>query len=171
MAWKILVYRAKPNPAGKDRVSGYPQQQQLLGEWVDLQNTGDASVNLSMLNLCHVQFSNQGVPEDKPTIYWTGKYEEVLKPGQILRVHTGKSAYASSMAYNDTQGVHLHAFAEKGNFVLNNNYGDVISVWWKDKDGNWRKEDAAGYDPNPPEGVILKRAGDKLIPSFDYATR
>lgn len=171
MSWKILIYRAKPNPAGKDRVSGYPQQQQLLGEWVDLQNTGDAAVNLSTLNLCHVQFSNQGVPEDKPTIYWTGKYGEVLNPGQVLRVHTGKSEHAGSMAYNDAQGVHLHAFAEKGNFVLNNNYGDVISVWWKGQDGKWNKEDAAGYDPNPPEGVILKRVGDKLIPSFDYATR
>jgi len=171
MSWKILVCRAKPNPAGKDRAYGYPQQQQLLGEWADLQNTGDAAVNLSTLNLCHVQFSSQGVPEDKPTIYWTGEYGKVLNPGQIVRVHTGKSAYASSMAYDDAQGVHLHSYAEKGNFVLNNDYGDVISVWWKDKDGNWHKEDTAGYDPKPPEGVVLRRVGDKLIPSFDYAAR
>ncbi len=171
MSWKILVYRAKPNPIGKDRVSGYPQQQQLLGEWVDLQNTGDASVNLSILNLCHIQFSNQGIPEDKPSIYWTGKSGEVLKAGQIVRVHTGKSEYIGSMAYNDAQGVHLHSFAGKGNFVLNNNYGDVISVWWKGNDGTWYKEDAAGYDPYPPEGTVLKRDGDKLIPTLDYATR
>lgn len=171
MSWKILAYRAKPNPVGKDRVSGYPQQQQLLGEWVDLQNTGDGSVRLSTLNLCHVQFSNQGVPEDKPTIYWTGKDGEVLNPGQILRVHTGKSAHASAMAYNDAQGVNLHAFAEEGNFVLNNNYGDIISVWWKDKDNKWYREDVASYDPNPPEGVVLKRSGDKLIHSFDYIVR
>lgn len=56
MSWKILVYRAKPNPAGKDRAYGYPQQQQLLGEWVDLQNTGDASVSLSSLHLYHENF-------------------------------------------------------------------------------------------------------------------
>ncbi len=162
--WKILVYRAKPNPAGKDRAYGYPQQQQLLGEWVDLQNTGDTSVSLSSLHLYHVEFSAQGVPNKDLAHYWTGKYGEVLNPGQIVRVHTGKSEYASGMAYNDSQGVHLHSFAEKGNFVLNNNYGDAISVYWKDKDGKWRKEDGAAYDPYPPEGVVLRRVGDKLIP-------
>jgi len=171
MSWKILVYRAKPNPAGKDRVSGYPQQQQLLGEWVDLQNTGDGSVNLSTLNLCHMQFSSQGVPEEKPKIYWTGKDREVLNPGQTLRVHTGKSAYASAMAYNDAHGVDLHSFAEEGNFVLNNDYGDTISVWWQGEDNKWYREDAASYDPNPPEGVVLKRSGYKLIPSLDYVVR
>jgi hypothetical protein len=164
MSLQILVYRSKPNPAGKDRAYGYPQQQQLLGEWVDLQNNGDVAVNLSILNLCHVQFSSQGVPEHKPTIYWTGKYGEVLNPGQILRVHTGRSGYIGNMAYDDAHGVYSHAFAEKGNFVLNNNYGDVVSVWWKGQDSEWNRGDAARYDSNPPEGAILRRVGDKLIP-------
>jgi len=164
MSWKILICKAKPNPTGKDRVSGYPREEQLLGEWVDLENTGDAPVSLSTLNLCHIEFSSQGIPDNEPKIYWTGKYGKVLNPGQLVRIHTGKSAYASYMAYTDKQGVHLHSFAEKGNFVLNNDYGDTISVWWKDNDGKWYKDDLADYDPNPPEGAVLKRYDDKLIP-------
>jgi hypothetical protein len=173
MSWKILICKAKPNPTGKDRAFGSPRQEQLLGEWVDLQNTGDTPVSLSRLTLCHMEFSSQGVPHDNSTPYWTGKPEEMLSPGQIARVHTGKSVYANYMAYEDKQGVSLHSFAEEGNFVLNNDYGDIISIWWKDKDNKWQKEDIASYDPNPPEGAILKRSGNKLIPSsaFDFLSR
>ena len=34
------VYRAKPNPAGKDRSQGSPLGSQLVAEWVDLKNNG-----------------------------------------------------------------------------------------------------------------------------------
>ena len=164
MSWKVVICRAKPNPAGKDRVGGYPSNEQLLGEWVDLQNTGDAPVTLSRIHLSDVRFSQSCVPEGQPIIYWNGSDSQSLASGQIVRVHTGKSLYSSGMLNEDRAGVHLHAYAEKGNFVLNNKCGDIIGVWRIGSDGKWIKEDGASYDPNPPEGAILRRVGDKLIP-------
>jgi len=163
MSWKVVICRAKPNPAGKDRVGGYPRNEQLLGEWVDLQNVGDAPVSLTTLHLSNVTFSQNCVPGNN-TIYWSGTGTQSLTPGQILRVHTGKSMYSSSMQSQDWAGAHLHAYAEKGNFVLNNKCGDAIAVWWKGNDEKWNQEDRASYDPNPPEGAVLRRVGDKLIP-------
>jgi hypothetical protein len=63
----------------------------------------------------------------------------------------------------DKTGVEYHTYAEKGSFVLNNDCGDCLPVWWKDKDGNWHCHDSATPDGNPPEGVILYRSGTKLI--------
>ena len=165
MSWQIRIIRAKPNPAGKDKnYMGIPKKDQLLGEWADLQNTGDASVRLSTIHLCHTEFSPNCTPKENPTTYWSGKDTETLNVGQIVRVHTGESLYSSIMEFSDQIGVHLHAFAEKGSFVLNNKCGDIISVWWKNQQNEWCREDIASYDPNPPEGRILKRVGAKLIP-------
>jgi len=163
MAWKILICRAKPNPAGKDRAGGYPRHEQLLGEWVDLRNTGDAAVVLSTIHLSNMQFSQNCIPNGQPNIYWNGSSNQTLAPGQILRVHTGKSTYSYLMSDEDKIGVDLHVYAEKGNFVLNNKCGDVLAVLWR-YNNEWRKEDGSFYDPNPPEGAILKRVGDKLVP-------
>ena len=49
MAWKIYIEKAKPNPKGKDTSGNHPLAKQLLGEWVDLKNTGDQSVALSRI--------------------------------------------------------------------------------------------------------------------------
>lgn len=164
MSWKIEIYQAKPNPAGKDRTAwGSPRQEQLLGEWVDLRNVGDTSVPLSISHLSDIEFSQNCVPTKNPAIYWNGSSAQSLSPGQIVRVHTGKSVYSLSMLNEDRVGVHLHAYAEKGNFVLNNKCGDIIRVWWKSSDGKLNREDEAAYDPNPAEGSILKRVGNKLI--------
>jgi hypothetical protein len=166
MSWEIQICRAKPNPAGKDRAGNNPLQEQLLGEWVDLQNVGNTSVNLSVITLFHLQYSQTGIAENHFTPYWRGNPGEVLNPGEILRVHTGKSAYATYMRDVDKQGVHRHSFAESGNFVLNNRFGDTISIWWRNSQNEWVKEDQVSYDPNPPDGAILRRSGDKLVPIF-----
>ncbi|HYE32902.1 MAG TPA: hypothetical protein VEH27_15855 [Methylomirabilota bacterium] len=68
------------------------------------------------------------------------------------------------MAAHDQQGVDYHAFADSGNFVLNNECGDSISVWWNNA-GTWEPEDAATYARHPGEGAILIRFGDKLVPT------
>lgn len=163
MSWTIGIVRAKPNPFGKDVTSsGTARPAQLLGEWVDLANSGDQSVNLSMLHLTDAQFSPTCEIKHRAVEYWTGKSTDVLAPGQIVRVHTGKSGDAYVMPTDDGSGVHIHAFAERGWFVLNNRCGDIISVWWI-YNGQWTKEDEASYDPNPPEGAILRRVGNRLI--------
>ncbi len=167
MSWKIQITQAKPNPKGKDKTAyGIPIQEQLLGEWVDLKNVGDQGVAFSRIHLSNATFSGTCGLIKRSSIYWSGKSEDLLKPGGTVRVHTGKSAFSSSMNTEDKYGTNWHAYAEKGNFVLNNLCGDIIGVWWKDSNGEWQKEDEASYSPNPPEGQILKRSGSVLIPSY-----
>lgn len=163
---KLSILRAKPNPRGKDLTAGMsPRAEQLLGEWIDLKNVGETTVRLSEVGLCHTEFSQDCIPNDRPTVYWSGRYGEVLSPGEIVRVHTGRSRDVSSMRAEDYQGVHLHAYAESGLFVLNNKCGDNLAIWSKDTNGKWStKVDGASYDPNPPDGEVLRRFGGKLVP-------
>ena len=163
MSWAIRICRAKPNPAGKDSGPGANKEQQLLGEWVDLQNTGDGAVRLSSLHLCDNQFSQFCALIKENVIYWNGRADQILSPGQVVRVHTGKSSYSLYMLSGDSSGVHLHAYAESGNFILNNRCGDTISVYWKGEDGAWHFEDKAKYAPNVPDGKILLRQGEWLV--------
>jgi hypothetical protein len=88
----------------------------------------------------------------------------VLAPGEILRVHTGSKTFESTLSAED-RGVDVRwsAYAERGNFVLNNVCGDVITVFWSDG-AHKRWKDSAGYDMNPPEGAILYRVGNRLQP-------
>jgi hypothetical protein len=161
MPWKIQISRAKPNPAGKDKAGNQPLGSQLLGEWVDLKNVGDAAVALSALHLAHTEFGVQCVPKPQPSIYWDGPAGTTLRPGEIVRVHTGKSRDSSLMKAEDNSGVHYHSYAERGSFVLNNVCGDNLSVWWQHGD-KWHRNDQARYAPNPPEGKVLQRVGENL---------
>lgn len=162
MSWKIEIYRAKPNPTGKDKAGNTPIASQLLGEWVDLKNTGDTAVSLSSLNLANQEFDGSCRVKTEAQIYWTGRSNVSLAPGEIVRVHTGRSTDVASMATEDQQGVHHHDYAGKGNFVLNNKCGDTLSVWWKSGE-KWYKDDEAGYAPNPTEGKVLRRVGQSLV--------
>ena len=167
MSLKVPIIRAKPNPSGKDvYASGAAREDQLLGEWVDLKNIGNTVISLPLVHLCHTEFNQSCSPTTKYQKYWSGNYGELLEPGQIVRVHTGKRAYASLMNAEDRAGVSLHAYADRGTFVLNNKCGDLISVWRDPK--NWTIVDKAYYEPYPPEGAILKRSGDKLVPQYSY---
>lgn len=161
MSWKIEIHRAKPNPTGKDKAGNIPIASQLLGEWVDLKNTGDAPVALSTLHLANTEYNEHCVAKPNPVTYWNGEAGVSLQPGEVLRVHTGRKRDASLMAAEDKSGVHKHSYADKGSFVLNNRCGDNLSVWWKHGD-TWNKDDSAGYSPNPPEGKILNRMGAVL---------
>jgi hypothetical protein len=165
MSWKLQITQAKPNPAGKDKNRWSPKPDHLLGEWVDMKNVGDGSVSLSLIHLAHREFSGNCIPKDKPVVYWSGLSGISLQPGEIVRVHTGRSQDAWQMAAIDQIGVNYHAYAESGSFVLNNDCGDSISVWWKGSDGNFNHEDVATYDANPPDGAILYRSGSKLVAS------
>jgi len=165
MSKKILIYRAKPNPAGKDAVQHHTSPQQLLGEWVDLQNTSDTALNLGGFHLANREFDSRCIAKPAPVVYWFGDSRITLQRGEIVRIHTGKEVDSYSMLQADRQGVHYHSFANRGWFVLNNRCGDTISVWSKDSAGNYQSpaEDEASYDPNPPDGEILVRKGNKLV--------
>jgi hypothetical protein len=162
MSWQVQIVRAKPNPVGKDKAGDYPRPEQLLGEWVDLKNVGDAAVALNQLYLARTEHDRNGVPHQKPTIYWNGLATEILLPNQAVRVHTGRSRDAWLMNSTDAAGVDRHAFADKGSFVLSNRFETSISIWWKAQNQGFQFEDRATYDSEPPEGAVLVRVGTKL---------
>jgi hypothetical protein len=165
MSWIIQIHRAKPNPVGKDKDRwGTPKPQQLLGEWADLKNIGDQAVSSVLIRLSNTEFHASCVPKPSPSFYWEGHVS--LQPGEILRVHTGRSIDVLKMSPEDWRGVNQHAYAERGSFVLNNDCGDLLGVYWQGSDRNLHKEDSASYDPNPPEGEVLIRNGSKLTPSL-----
>jgi hypothetical protein len=160
----IQVFRAKPNPFGKDKTaSGTPKPEQLLGEWVDLKNVGTSPVRLSSIQLYHTTFNSSCQPTGQPERYWSGSNSDTLKPGEVVRIHTGRRRDERLMAAEDKGAVQWRAFAERDNFVLNNRCGDKLVVTWLDSSGTRRDE--AAYDPKPPEGAVLVRAGNKLIQS------
>ena len=155
----LLITRIKPNPAGKDRnPNGSTDASQLAAEWVEFKNTGSAPVNLGGVILYHVAYSlgfSQG-RWDK-IIGFTG----ILEAGRTVRVHSG-SGPQSVIRMEDLLGADHHIFTNN-NYVWNNQKGDRPRLL----DSNLNQDvDQASYGPNPPEGQILYRSGDKLVPSI-----
>src|SRR5947208_8079602 len=111
MSWQMQIVRAKPNPSGKDTNRHRPLAPQLLGEWVDIKNIGDAPVSASVLNLAHSEFGPGCAIKEKARIYWPWS-PIVVGPGEIARVHTGRNADSWQMAQVDRNGVNHHAYAE-----------------------------------------------------------
>ncbi len=161
---KIKIIKAKPNPAGKDKNREKPLTSQLLAETVDLKNEGDVDVALEKCRLAHTKFDTNGNAEPVPAIYWKGA-DLRLKPGQTVRIHTGKSADEANMAAEDRSGVAYHSFAESGSFVLNNKEGDRLYLTQENSTGKSESIDTTFYDSNPPEGETLIREGAKLVPA------
>ena len=159
----LFIYNAKPNPLGKDAAHHTAKPEQLLGEWVGLRNNGNTNINLANYHLANREFDAHCIAKPKPVIYWLGDAGKTLAPGETARVHTGRHADWWTANSEDKQGVNYHSFAERGWFVLNNRCRDTVSVWTKDRNGDYQLVDSAAYDPNPPEGAVLERVGDKLV--------
>lgn len=171
MKHQLQVYRAKPNPAGKDRSRQGVKPEQLVGEWVDIKNIGSAAVSFNVMDLHHTKFGRTCSEVTGTESYWktpTSPDVQVLAVGQILRVYTGSKDYENTLSAEDRgSDITWRAFATQPNFVLNNVCGDNISIFWTDENGRlWR--DSAHYQNNPPEGVVLHRIGDKLRPAGIY---
>jgi hypothetical protein len=162
MSTSLQIYRAKPNPAGKDRSVHGPKPEQLIAEWADIKNTGNETISFGSVDLHHTKFGRTCAEIHGSESYWKGASNE-FAPGQVLRVHTGSRRYENLLSEEDKGSVDWRAFAERSNFVLNNVCGDMISVFWVNEFKQWI-HDSASYDPNPPEGVILYRRGSKLQP-------
>jgi len=155
----LIIISAKPNPLGKDRTTTGPIARQLLGEWVDIRNGSSTAISLADKGLAHVTYDQHGRPNPQPVIYWSGDPLVSLQPGQTVRIHTGKRADAWQTDAVDAAGASFHSYAEESNFVLNNSYGDTVSLWKKDASGKWPAPsiDYASYAANPPEGRVLQR--------------
>lgn len=164
MSKLLQIFRAKPNPAGKDKAGSYPKPEQLLGEWVDIKNVGTESVPFSTMTLTHTLFNNYCQLTGKTETYYRGWNADTqeLAPGQVFRVHTGSKYDENRMKIEDKAGRDWWDFANSDQFKLNNKCGDTIVVTWKDAYGR-DLQDAAEYDKNQPEGAVLVRSGTKLV--------
>lgn len=155
----LQTYRLKPNPAGKDKNrNGRATQTQLGAEWVDIRNTGSLPVSIAGVKLYHVAFVNGKASHWELITSFIG----TLQAGQVIRVHSG-SGPASVLNPEDLRAADIHAFTGRDLYVWNNAEGDTSRLT-ELVNGNEVETDKAGYVPNPPEGVVLVRAGDALIP-------
>jgi hypothetical protein len=152
----LRVIRAKPNPTGKDRTGSYIRPAQLVAEWVDFQNDGDIAFPLEPITLYHLAFQDGcRDPKWEKVMSFTG----TLQPRKIVRVHSGEKLELHEMYQEDLLGADHHCFTGRRAYIWNNDCGDVAGLY----DGS-TFEDKAGYDPHPPEGLVLRRVGDKLVP-------
>jgi len=156
----LRVVQLKPNPIGKDRDRfGAPSPAQLGAEWVDFKNTGAVAVDLQNVRLYHVAYA----PGE---LY--GHWEEImsfqgsLPRGQVVRVHSGQTRDISVLRREDLLGADYHLFTGRDAYAWNNQKGDTAAL----SDGSVSNLiDRASYDPKPPEGVVLVRIGEKLVPA------
>lgn len=151
----LRVVKAKPNPVGKDRRRGFTPAAQLAAEWVDYSNDGTENYTLDGVSLQHVAYQ-PGCRD--PKWQWVMPFTGVLQPGRIVRVHSGQKISLSEMHPEDARGADFHLFTGR-DYIWNNDCGDSVGLWngtiWVDK---------AFYDPYPPDGAVLHRQGDKLVP-------
>lgn len=164
MSKLLQIVKAKPNPAGRDKVYGVPKPEQLLGEWVDIKNVGTESIPFSEISLSHTLFDNSCNNTGRVEPYWKSSGGS-LEVGQVIRVHTGKQSDSHLMNINDKLGCNWHGYANRENFVLNNACGDIITVTWTDSFGATQR-DSVSYNRNQPEGAILERGKGLTVVSY-----
>lgn len=162
----LQIIQARPNPAGKDSNRdrdgvGAAAPEQLLGEWVDVKNTGNDAVQLSTIQVRHAIFDENCYATGETELYWTDVSAELLKPNQVLRVHAGRREDSHRMTAEDQDGAEWHGYAETDDFILNNRCGDKVVITWRDAVDRVG-QDWVCYAPHPPEGLILKRSGNLL---------
>ncbi len=129
-------------------------------EWFDVRNDGSASVRTNGLCLYHLEYpSSEGEPEYKFVVTLP---DCSLKPGEILRVHSGPRRDLSALYSEDRTGADQHAFTGGEARVWNRREGDTAVLYAL---ATKETTDSVSYDPNPPEGVVLWREGSKLVPT------
>ncbi|MDM4018232.1 hypothetical protein [Roseiconus lacunae] len=153
----LQTVRLKPNPTGKDLTRrGVATAAQLGAEWVDIKNVGRTPVDLTGVTLYHIAYA--GATD-------SGKWEKImtftgaLGLGKIIRVHAGNGPL-NVLRPIDHQGADFHLFTKRNSYVWNNVRSDCAALW---QAGKTQPFDKACYSPNPPEGVILIRSGDRLV--------
>ena len=60
MSDMLKILQAKPNPFGRDKAGANPIPAKLLGEWVDIKNTGTVSIPFKSIALWHETFKMTG---------------------------------------------------------------------------------------------------------------
>lgn len=162
----LKTVQLKPNPAGKDRTRfGGVTAAQLAAEWVDLKNVGNQNLDVSAVIAKHVAY-----PPGASQGHWevvTSFTKGILTPGQVIRIHAGQDRGIGVIRAEDLAGATFHLFTGEDRYVWNNDKADCSSLWIARQNDPF---DAAWYAANPPEGVVLIRSGNSLVPqSAGYA--
>lgn len=150
----LKTIKAKPNPSGKDRLRSIAPQQQLAGEWIDVQNDTSVSISLNNLRVYHLAYKSS-IPEWEEVITLSG----VLPARKIVRIHSGGKIPLFQLLNIDRIGADYHVFTGR-NYVWNNIQIDKPSIF---NLNSKRWEDQTWYDKYPPEGIVLKRNNGKLV--------
>jgi hypothetical protein len=139
----LYVTYAHPNPVGKDRARTQPPTNAKLNEeWVQFANIGSSAVNMTGVSLHDRTFDQRCSATGERQLQ---TFEGSLSVGRSVRMHTG-----SGSPYNE--GTVRHLYLERNNYVWNNACGDEVILRRGATLLDW-----AGYDPNPPEGTVLRR--------------
>ena len=155
----LQINKAKPNPAGKDRLAGaFIPAAQIAGEWVDVRNIAKTTISLQGVELYHYAYL-QGGKEEWQIVLNLGNVLRTLPMGTVLRIHSGGEIPLTQMYPVDRIGADYHAFSGKG-YVWNNRQPDFPGLWFSSQKV-WI--DNTSYDAYPGEGRILNRIGNKLI--------
>lgn len=153
----LTVYRAKPNPAGKDKLGKLSPNSQLNGEWVDIFNPTDKTFSMQGVKLYDHIFSPYMCKDEGHRSFFTfGNFS--FPPKKVVRIHSGKSVPVNNLPSVDREGADYHGFTNEG-YVLNNACGDKIEI----HNGSNIFIDAASYSGMLPEGLILRRQGSVLV--------
>ncbi len=150
----LKIIKAKPNPAGKDKIGNLYPQQQLAGEWIDIQNVTDQPMNLDYIKVYHWAYKRP-----KPGWEEVTDFQGTLPPYEIVRIHSGNEIPLNQLQPEDFLGAHHHIFSGK-NYVWNNDKEDLPSIW-NTSIKKWI--DRTSYDAFPLDGKILNRINDKLV--------
>jgi hypothetical protein len=80
------------------------------------------------------------------------------------RVHRGHtdSRNITVLRQEDLAGADYHLFTGHDAYLWNNDFADCASLWMA---GASEPFDKACYSENPPEGVVLYRSKNRLVPS------
>lgn len=146
----LYLVAVQPNPPGRDASRfGTTTNAKLNEEWVEFEAL--AARNLISDELAHLTFNAACQRTGRDILVKFGNVQ--LQRGQRVRVHTGVGTDA--WVQNT-----LHVYAGRSWFVWNNACGDRAYLSY-----GATEIDSAYYDPRPPEGQLIRRAGtDKFVP-------
>jgi len=112
----VSLYRIRPCPPGKRTLrQGIAPAGAGAGEWIDLRNHGSRAMSTSGISLYRVvEDSREGAPEYRFVVKLP---DCTLKPGEILRVHSGRRRDLSTLPSEERIGADWHTFTNEGGYV------------------------------------------------------
>jgi hypothetical protein len=162
----LKITQLKPNPTGKDTTALGPSVAQLAAEWVDIKNEGAHPFDLRKLHLYHRAYSSLNAWEWAPVVEADAAFTDILHIGQTLRVHSGRVRDVSVIPSSERAGADRHGFTGRDWYIWNNANPDEAAIW---DPAQKQFRDRAEYTSFPPEGVVLVRSGNLLVPGFTLA--